>query len=197
MCAVPPAPWLCFQLSRWRLAYPGFREQWDTARLTNQHLLSWHLLNNTWSASPWWVLHGETRLHERAPSSWGPSARSEQRGCHSLCVSPRPHSMHRQSSPPMHNRFSTLPKKTNPRKHHSVHHRAEIISWSRNLSFMGQWNIRVNHRLLEKVFLSRKFTRFLSWEAAPCCEYSVRRGVCSQTCRWFPYIIAPLSPCTM
>ena len=111
MCAVPPAPWLCFQLSRWRLAYPGFREQWDTARLTNQHLLSWHLLNNTWSASPWWVLHGETRLHERAPSSWGPSARSEQRGCHSLCVSPRPHSMHRQSSPPMHNRFSTLPKK--------------------------------------------------------------------------------------
>ena len=116
MSAVPTAPCLFFQLSRWHLTYPGFREQWDTARLTNQHLLSWHLLNNTWTASPWWVLRGETRLHERAPSSWGPSARSEQRGCHSLCVNPQPHSTHRQSSPPMHNRFSTLQKKNQKTK---------------------------------------------------------------------------------
>ena len=86
-------------------------------------------------------------------------------------------------------------KKQKPRKHHSVHHRAEITSWSRNLSFMGQWNIRVNHRFL--VFLSRKLTRFLSWKAVPCCEYSVRRGVCSQTCHWFPHITAPLSSRTM
>ena len=199
MSAVPTAPWLFFQLPRWHLAYPRFREQWDTARLTTQHLLSWHLLNNTWAGSPWWVLRGETRLHERVPSSWGPSARSERRGCQSLCVSPQPHSTHRQSSPPMHNRFSTLQKKKQQksRKHHSVHHTAEITSWSRNLSFMGQWNIRVNHRLLEKVFLSRKLTRFLSWKAAPCCEYSVRRGVCSQTCHWFPHIPAPLTSHTM
>ena len=142
MSAVPTAPWLFFQLPRWHLAYPGFREQWDTARLTNQHLLSWHLPNNTWAGSPWWVLRGETRLHERVPSSWGPSVRSEQRGCHSLCVSPQPHSTHRQSSPPMHNRFSTLQKKNkNPGSitvyiiEQKLHHEAEIsASWANGTS---------------------------------------------------------------